>query len=120
MITLYFFSSMAENVSQELASDQVEQNPLPLEAFVRQVEGTQRDITTIRQELYFVERRLASLEAQVINQSQRNIQRDITAIRQELECLKRSLRVASVELSQLINRRPGGHPAVPVQPLPEL
>ena len=118
MITLYFFSSMAEYVSQELASDQVEQNPLPLEAFVRQLEGTQRDITTIRQEMYFVERRLASLEAQVINQSQRNIQRDITAIRQELECLKR--RVASVELSQLINRRPGGHPAVPVQPLPEL
>ena len=112
---------MAEYVSQELASDQVEQNPLPLEAFVRQLEGTQRDITTIRQELYFVERRLASLEALVINQriqSQCNIQRDITAIRQELECLKR--RVASVELSQLINRRPGGHPAVPVQPLPEL
>jgi regulatory protein YycI of two-component signal transduction system YycFG len=80
--------------------------------------NVQRDITAIRQELEFLNRRVASLATEPINQSQRNVQRDIAAIRWEMELLKR--RVASVELTQRINQRPGGHPEVPVQPLPEL
>jgi 3-phenylpropionate/cinnamic acid dioxygenase small subunit len=82
---------MAENVSQELARDQVEQNSL--EPHSRQEEQLtrviQRDITTtVNQELNFLKRRVADLETQrMLLQNQCNVP---------------------------------GHPQVPVQPLPEL
>jgi hypothetical protein len=59
---------MAENVSQELARDQVEQNSL--EPNPRQEEQLTRviqpDITTFSQELNVLRRRVANLETQLM------------------------------------------------------
>jgi septal ring factor EnvC (AmiA/AmiB activator) len=67
---------MAENVSQELARDQVEQNSL--EPHPRQEEQLTRviqpDITTFSQELNVLKRRVANLETQLMfYQNQHNV-----------------------------------------------
>jgi ABC-type phosphate/phosphonate transport system ATPase subunit len=56
---------MTENVSQELASDQVEQNSLePHPKQEEQLKKIQRDMATVFQKLNVLERKVGNLETQ--------------------------------------------------------